>query len=290
MHQNELVVGYNGCFGNEVHLKMNGEIPEASFRVNLEGSNWTGKPGDFRHRKSEPTIRRRNSSFTSLSSPWFRRKSLLSRAMAQNENFSVYESPSYFTGSSYNIISLRESQGFVFNQDLFASPYQQQKSQLNERRLHHLRKERAKSNLESASTSLIKSDLLGKPFSSLGTTLTPADKEKSFSFQPRVPVFSPKECKPLKAPESHSMFDLHMRDEDESGLDHDELRFGSGDVSDSSNRLRMELVENESAIADEYEDLELAQGQNEDINDGRLRDLDVTEIVVNENDNTFFPI
>lgn len=268
---------------------MSEEVPERNFDANYRSSNWTGKSANFRHRKSEPAIRRRNSSFTSLSSPWFRRKSLLSPAMIQNENFSVYESPSYFTGSSYNIISLKESQGFVFNQNLFASPYQQQKSQLNERRLSHLRKERAKSNLESTSPSLIKSDLLGKPFTPLDTALTPANKERSFNVQSHIPAFTSKENKAFKVPDLSYTLDLHMRDQDESSLDNDELRFGRTDIGDDSNRFRMETIENESAIADDYEDLELARNRNEGTDDGRPYDLDVTEIVVNENDNTFFP-
>lgn len=55
--------------------------------------------------------------------------------MIQNENISVYESTNYYTDSSYNIISLRECQGFIFNQDLFASPYQQQRTLANERKM-----------------------------------------------------------------------------------------------------------------------------------------------------------
>ncbi|RCK66072.1 hypothetical protein Cantr_01752 [Candida viswanathii] len=76
--------------------------------------------------RPEPTmIKRRNSSLASTSSPWFRRNSFLSNSMIQNENFQVYES-SY--NNNYNIISLKEYQGFIFNQDLFATPYQQLRS------------------------------------------------------------------------------------------------------------------------------------------------------------------
>ncbi|KAI5957299.1 hypothetical protein KGF54_000227 [Candida jiufengensis] len=95
--------------------------------------------------RPEPTIiKRRNSSFANSSSPWFRRNSFLSPSMIQNENFSVYESNNnYYSinnnpngfNSNYSIISLRECQGFLFNQDLFASPYQQVKAKSNERRL-----------------------------------------------------------------------------------------------------------------------------------------------------------
>lgn len=89
--------------------------------------------------RPEPTIiKRRNSSFANTSSPWFRRNSFLSPTMIQNENFNVYESGnSFYSGmggqfaSNYSIISLRECQGFIFNQDLFATPYQQVRSQAN---------------------------------------------------------------------------------------------------------------------------------------------------------------
>lgn len=70
---------------------------------------------------------RRASSFTSTSSPWFRRKSFLSASMMSNDKSSIYELSSY----SYDhrvptfTMSLKESQGFIFNQDLFASQYQQ---------------------------------------------------------------------------------------------------------------------------------------------------------------------
>lgn len=81
---------------------------------------------------------RRSSSFTSSSSPWIRRNSLLSQSMIQNENISVYDSPSFYSDSSYNIISLKECQGFIFNQDLFALPYQQLRSLANERKIRTL--------------------------------------------------------------------------------------------------------------------------------------------------------
>ncbi|KAI5957861.1 hypothetical protein KGF57_003128 [Candida theae] len=94
--------------------------------------------------RPEPTIiKRRNSSFANTSSPWFRRNSFLSPTMIQDENFNVYESGnSFYSGvgsggqyiSNYSIISLRECQGFLFNQDLFATPYQQVRSQANAKR------------------------------------------------------------------------------------------------------------------------------------------------------------
>ena len=84
------------------------------------------------------SVTRRSSSFTSSSSPWIRRNSFLSPSMIQNENFSVYDSPSFYSDSSYNIISLKECQGFIFNQDLFALPYQQLRSLANEKKIRAL--------------------------------------------------------------------------------------------------------------------------------------------------------
>ncbi|CAN3365022.1 hypothetical protein DICA3_F14818 [Diutina catenulata] len=69
----------------------------------------------------------------SHSTPWVRRNSFLSPSMIDSEQYSVYEARSFFADGSYNIISLKECQGFVFNQDLFASPYQQSRSLANER-------------------------------------------------------------------------------------------------------------------------------------------------------------
>lgn len=113
--------------------------------------------------KSEIADKRRASSFTSSSSPWFRRNSLLSTAMIQSENISVYDSPNYYDDcSSYNVISLKECQGFIFNQDLFASPYQQLRSMANERKLKALsfsHNQRSSSSSRSNSSSNLNSNL-----------------------------------------------------------------------------------------------------------------------------------
>lgn len=98
------------------------------------------------------STKRRQSSISSPLGPWARRNSFLSRDMLLDENYSVYESHSVFTSNGYtkyNVISLRESQGFVFNQDLFASPYQQSRSLQTEKKYHH--KSRSPSSVESSS-------------------------------------------------------------------------------------------------------------------------------------------
>lgn len=75
----------------------------------------------------------RKNSFNSPSSPFVRRNSFLSEDMVKNEDYHVYELSNYYSSSSYSILSLKESQGFIFNQDLFASPYEQLRSLANER-------------------------------------------------------------------------------------------------------------------------------------------------------------
>lgn len=80
----------------------------------------------------EHSPKRKAQSFLSFSlalSPFVRRNSFLSKSMIDDEEALVYEAHSYFSqDKSYNIISLRESQGFIFNQDLFATPVQQLRS------------------------------------------------------------------------------------------------------------------------------------------------------------------
>lgn len=86
--------------------------------------------------------KRRKSSFNSLYSPYTRRRSFLSKNMIENESVQCYKISSYSSQTIYNnnsnnnnyhtienipsfSISLSESQGFLWNQDLFASSYQQ---------------------------------------------------------------------------------------------------------------------------------------------------------------------
>lgn len=58
----------------------------------------------------------------------------LSETMKNDEVPRFYESSSFFSDSQYVIIALQSSQGFIFNQDLFASPYQQLRAILREKR------------------------------------------------------------------------------------------------------------------------------------------------------------
>lgn len=97
----------------------------------------------------EPTSQEKRSSFSSTSAPCFRRNSFLSRSMIEHEKASVYESFSFFPDSQQQcIISLKECQGFVFNQNLFATPYQQLRTAAKEKRQRALSfsKPRSRSN------------------------------------------------------------------------------------------------------------------------------------------------
>ena len=77
--------------------------------------------------------KQRRSSFKSLYSPMTRRGSFLSKSMLANESLQCYRLPNYrrfsSDGNDENLpsysIALSESQGFLWNQDLFASSYQQ---------------------------------------------------------------------------------------------------------------------------------------------------------------------
>lgn len=75
-----------------------------------------------------------------------RRTSFLSPSMIGSESISVYDSYSFVRGSSaYSIISLKECQGYVFNQDLFATPYQQRQSMAREKRAQALMTQKKRS-------------------------------------------------------------------------------------------------------------------------------------------------
>lgn len=82
---------------------------------------------------TKPLTIRRKPSFAN--GDFTRRKSFLSKTMLENDSFQSYELPSheflskdeYVDIPTYSL-SLKESQGFIWNQDLFASTYQQQRA------------------------------------------------------------------------------------------------------------------------------------------------------------------
>ncbi|GEQ68116.1 hypothetical protein JCM33374_g1783 [Metschnikowia sp. JCM 33374] len=81
-----------------------------------------------------------------------RRTSFLSQKMIDNESFSIYDSYTFTRGaSSHHIISLKESQGFLFNQDLFASTYQQSRTLLREKQARALTSKKRSQSYSSSS-------------------------------------------------------------------------------------------------------------------------------------------
>lgn len=197
-------------------------------------------------------MKRRTSSFTSSSSPWFRRNSFLSSDMIKNENCLVYELPSYYSeASSYNVISLKECQGFVFNQDLFASPYQQLKSLANERKIR-----------------------------ALSFTKSRRSNSNSKSTTPVGANCSPETLSPAHQKRRHTMYDL--RGPERTLESADELKEGITLIQNVDN-------ENEHAIVDEYDEYEEELNDYDTGPSNRLYKVHVTEIVVNESDNNMFP-
>ncbi|CUM63518.1 uncharacterized protein PRCAT00001094001 [Priceomyces carsonii] len=213
---------------------------------------------------SDPaTIKRRSSSFASTSSPWFKRNSLLSPAMIQNENFSVYESSSFYSSSSsYNIISLKECQGFIFNQDLFASPYQQLKSLANERKYQALSFSKSRSNSSSRSQlqSQTRSKLNSPSSAKQGTS---AERRHTSYHDPKPPFF-------ISGDENA------IADDDDS-IDVYSEPSESEQIDDFNN-----------ALVDEYNEYEESVDYGGDATN-RTYKVCVTEIIVNENDNSIFP-
>lgn len=229
-------------------------------------SSSTAVGGDASSRPEPTIIKRRNLSFASTTSPWFRRNLFLSPSMIQSENFSVYESHSYYPESaSYNIISLKECQGFVFNQDLFASPYQQLRLLANEKRYralsflsHHSPRQRYVYRPKSGASSGLES---------CGGSPDPAEQRRrrhTSHMEPRP-----------------SFFGSPAADNGESS--------SSGDAEKSPIVPSLAEVDklhgNDEAIVDEYDEDELDDygGAN------RMYKVHVAEIVVNEDDSSLYP-
>lgn len=218
---------------------------------------------------------RRVSSFTSTSSPWFRRNSLLSAAMIANEDFSVYESPSYYSQqSSFSVISLKESQGFIFNQDLFASPYQQLRSLANERRYRasfsHPRRLREASARSGSQTA--------KAVDKEDNECNPAElrlnriERRHTSHQGQRPSFF-----------GHGTAEPAVESEDE---------YDDGETSNDDMGSAIDILTDEEVAVDEYdeeEDDNYESGYGVTSSNGRYKVL-VTEIVVNEHDDSIFPV
>ena len=254
--------------------------------------------------RPEPTIvKRRNSSFANTSSPWFRRNSFLSPAMIQDENFNVYESgTSFYSGmngyaSNYSIISLRECQGFLFNQDLFATPYQQVRSQQA-----NAKKYRSSSSLTRRTSGTVTGG---------GRKCRDGDYERRHtSYHPPRPQFDRSNVS------DHAIVD---DDEDAEDDEDEEMHDANEEFSSSGGKHHEKGVEDkdgdedgeeEDEEADEEEDDDEGEDQEEDDDDDDDEDEDdyremheyggdfnnrrfkvrVTEILVDENeDHDIFP-
>lgn len=232
-------------------------------------------------RNQQSINKRRNSSFTSTSSPWFRRNSLLSPAMVQNENISVYDSPNYYShSSSYNIISLKECQGFIFNQDLFASPYQQQKSLANEKKMRAMSGSKSSSNSVLGSRSASRSCSQSQASSDANTpsysrmTSPKSQQRRHTSYHDPRPSFL---CG--AASDDNAMID----DDDQSENEYGNEEF----VFENTSMELDEIEDHEDVVIDEYEEFELMGEYGDSTN--RMYKVHVTEITVNENDNSIFP-
>ncbi|CAK9437587.1 uncharacterized protein LODBEIA_P19650 [Lodderomyces beijingensis] len=252
--------------------------------------------------RPEPTmIKRRNSSFANSSSPWFRRNSFLSPTMIQDENFNVYEShhglyTSTASGgdslyiSNYSIISLRECQGFLFNQDLFATPYQQVRSQANEKRM------KANSRRNSSRGISLESKRCGGG-SGAGRRHT--------SYHPQRPQFGTG----LPTADNDKALVDGDEDEDEDQDEDEEMHDASEDLSHNNRRIsdfsedamEEEVEEEEEEEDDEDEDDEDDDEDDDDDDDyremhayggdfnNRRYKVKVTDIVIDETDADIFP-
>lgn len=178
----------------------------------------------------------------------------------------MYESHSYYPETAtYNIISLKECQGFVFNQDLFASPYQQLRLLANEKRY------RALSFLAHRSPRL-RYGYKGKSATSSGLESCVGSPDPAE--QRRRRHTSHMESRPsfFESPGSDTRESSSSADSDKAlGLP------GLVDVD--------KLHGNDEAIVDEYDEEELDDYGGEN----RMYKVHVAEIVVNEDDSLLYP-
>lgn len=123
----------------KLHFEGENEKIEQEATTGHDAAGGSGGSGakPYRHSISyinnPPKLESRRSSFASPSSSFARRRSFLSPSMISNEKHTVYDlhhggAMSGFNNTPSFSISLKESQGFSWNQDLFASQYQQQSS------------------------------------------------------------------------------------------------------------------------------------------------------------------
>lgn len=216
---------------------------------------------------NKPNDKRRSSYVSSLS-PYIRRNSFLSRDMIEDENFLVYESASFYSdSSSYNIISLKECQGFIFNQDLFASPYQQSRSLANE-------KQRA------LSYSRIKHSRQGSLVSSINSQTSSqcpidAKQRRHTSYHATRPALIDDVDVNVTATVFEDDEDVEMEEAEEEVEEEEEEEEKDEEILDS-------------AIDDYEDDYEEMNDYGGDANNRRYK-VHVTDIVINESEADIFP-
>lgn len=218
-----------------------------------------------RSKSRTDTDKRRTSSFSNSSSPWARRNSFLSNAMIQSENISVYESSNYYVDcSSYNIISLKECQGFIFNQDLFASPYQQQKTLANERRLRAMsfsnHRPRTKSNSRSNSS-----------------------VRRHTSFNLPKPTLEVSMLDP-NAIDDEEEEDVAPANDNDNDNGNDSIRQAFDQFDNTTIDIELSS-QDEDAVGEEYDEYEGVDHSEEDSNG--MYKVHVTEIIVNEGEDIY---
>ncbi|KAG7663811.1 uncharacterized protein J8A68_002671 [[Candida] subhashii] len=255
-----------------------------SRRIKRKSTKLNSKPVSPR---PEPTmIKRRNSSFANSSSPWFRRNSFLSPSMIQNENFSVYEAPSYYSDtSSYNIISLKECQGFIFNQDLFATPYQQSRSLAIERKYRASFSANKNRSGSHSSKSITPERQQRGGCDDDEVPQSQSMQRRHTSYHPRRPSFV----------SSTGILDSSAIDD---SMEDDEDYMNDVNMDTREEPSRIDEDNEDSIIANEYDeydddedeedDYQEMRGYHGDVTNRRYR-VKVTEIVINEKDSDIFP-
>lgn len=200
--------------------------------------------------------RRRHSHLT----PWIRRQSFLLATMIDDENYNVYESRSFFAEGNYHILSLKECQGFVFNQDLFALPYQQLRSLASER-------------VRTLSYGGGSGCRPGPPRGSLGAPRAPPARRHTTLYHDRRPWLGDVSGSGTgSGTDDTDVVDDFRKSED--------IDMSDGDHHPHPN-IDSDNHDNDDSDDDDMSDDDDSDGH--DYNDGRFR-VEVTEVVVGEDD------
>lgn len=180
--------------------------------------------------------------------------------MIEDEKVSIYEPYSLFPGSKQLfIISLKECQGFVFNQNLFATPYQQLRSAEKEKRLRAL------------SYSRPRSKSIG------GKEQEPARVRRHTSHEFQTPFMWGQKSREVAV------------EDDQMDVDDGRVEippkaqvFDNDDIEEEEEEEEEEDEEDEDNSLDEYDDYEETEF-------GLYGAVQVTDIIVEESDHDYIP-